>query len=178
MGRFAETPSEGHALSLGTRGSNLFWTCFIGNVITGVVWITMIRTILHAAFLVALLNPAWGKATTRLPVIRQPSTVFTVGPGTVVSVHLLDLPFIEPHWAVKYKIDGGELIEVWHPGKDIPVLGGVARLPISALQSMHGILTYSSHPEMIVNFQVVEQKVQGVFTSPAMFSWDVCNMSW
>ena len=108
----------------------------------------MIRKILRAAFLVALLNPAWGKATTELPLVRQPSTVFIVGPGTVLSVHLLDLPFIEPHFAVKYKIDGGELIEVWHPGKDIPVLEG-----------MHGMLTYSTHPEMILNFRVVAQNL-------------------
>jgi hypothetical protein len=118
----------------------------------------MIRKILHAAFLVALLNPTWGKATTELPLVRQPSAVFIVGPGTVLSVHLLDLPFIEPHFAVKYKIDGGELIEVWHPGKDIPVLEG-----------MHGILTYSTHPEMILNFRVVAQKpdqVANMFANP------------
>jgi hypothetical protein len=108
----------------------------------------MIRKILHAAFLVALLNPAWGKATPELPFMRQPSEVFVVGPGTVVSVHLLDLPFSELHWAVKYKIDGGELIEVWHPGKNIPVLEG-----------MHGMLTYSTHPEIILNFRVVQQNL-------------------
>jgi hypothetical protein len=106
----------------------------------------LIRKILHAAFLVALLNPAWGKATAELPLMRQPSKVFIVGPGTVVSVHLLDLPFGELHCVVKYKIDGGELIEVWHPGKNIPVLEG-----------MHGMLTYSTHPEMILNFRVVQQ---------------------
>ena len=49
--------------------------------------------------------------------IRPAGTVFIVGPGTVVSVHLLDLPYVEPHYAVKYKTDGGELIEVWTPGK-------------------------------------------------------------
>jgi hypothetical protein len=57
-------------------------------------------------------------------------------------------PFSELHWAVKYKIDGGELIEVWHPGKNIPVLEG-----------MHGMLTYSTHPEIILNFRVVQQNL-------------------
>src|ERR1700694_5627193 len=108
----------------------------------------MMRKILHAAFLVALLNPAWGKATAELPLMRQPSKVFIVGPGTVVSVHLLDLPFSEQHCAVKYKIDGGELIEVWHPGKNVPVLEG-----------MHGMLTYSTPPEMILSFRVVQQNL-------------------
>jgi hypothetical protein len=105
----------------------------------------MIRKLLQAAFLLALLNPAWGKATAELALMRQPSGVFIVGPGTVVSVHLLDLPFSEVRWAVKYKIEGGELIEVWHPGKNIPVLEG-----------MHGMLTYSTYPEMILNFRVVQ----------------------
>jgi hypothetical protein len=40
----------------------------------------MLRRILHAAFLVALLNPAWGKATAELPLTRQPSKLFIVGP--------------------------------------------------------------------------------------------------
>jgi hypothetical protein len=79
--------------------------------------------------------------------IRPAGTVFIVGPGTVVSVHLLDLPYVEPHYAVKYKTDGGELIEVWTPGKDVLVLEG-----------MHGILTYSTHPERILSFRVVGQE--------------------
>jgi hypothetical protein len=52
----------------------------------------MTRKIPQAAFLVALLNPAWSKATAELHLIRQPGTVFIVGPGTVVSIHRLDLP--------------------------------------------------------------------------------------
>jgi hypothetical protein len=49
-------------------------------------------------------------------------------------------------FAIKCQTDGGELIEVWHPGKDIPVL-----------QGMHGMLTYSTHPEMVRSFRVVTQ---------------------
>jgi hypothetical protein len=106
----------------------------------------VMRKVLQMACLAACLTPAWARTTLESSVIRQPSTVFIVGPGTVVSVHLLDMPFIGPHYVVKYKTDDGELIEVWHPGKDIPVLEG-----------MHGMLTYSTHPEMVRSFRVVTQ---------------------
>ena len=108
----------------------------------------MIKKILRAAFLVTLLNPAWGKATTKLPLGRNPCSVFIVGPGTIVSVDQLDLPFIELHYAVKYKTDDGQLIEVWAPGKGIVLLEG-----------MHGELTYSTHPERILNFRPVGRKI-------------------
>ena len=107
----------------------------------------MLRKLLQIVALTACLTPAWSKPTSELPFTRQPSTVFTVGPGTVLSVHLLDLPFVNPHYVVKYKTDGGELIEVWTPGKDVFVLEG-----------MHGLLTYSTDPEKILNFRVVAQK--------------------
>ncbi len=107
----------------------------------------MLSKLLQIAALTACLTPAWGKPTLELSFIPQPSTVSIVGPGTVLSVHLLDLPFVKQRYAVKYETDGGELIEVWTPGKDVLVLEG-----------MHGILTYSSHPEKILNFRVVEQK--------------------
>jgi hypothetical protein len=103
--------------------------------------------LLQIVALTACLTPAWGKATSQLSFVRQPITVSIVGPGTVVSVHLLDLPFIKPYYAVKYKTDGGELIEVCTPGKDVLLLEG-----------MHGIMTYSTHPEKILGFRVVEQK--------------------
>jgi hypothetical protein len=109
----------------------------------------MLRKLLQTMALIACLTPAWGKETLKLPVFRQPSTVFVVGPGTVMTVHLLQLPFLEPHYAVKYKTDSGELIEVWTPRKDILVVDG-----------MHGILTYSINPERILNFRVVEQTQQ------------------
>ena len=112
----------------------------------------MLSKLLQIVALTACLTPAWGKSTSELSFIRQirqPSTVSIVGPGTVLSVHRLDLPFIKPrYYAVKYKTDGGELIEVWTPGNDILVLEG-----------MHGILTYSTHPEKILRFRVVEQKL-------------------
>jgi hypothetical protein len=103
----------------------------------------MLSKLLQIVALTACLTPAWGKATSELSFVRQPNTVSIVGPGTVVSVHLLDLPFIKQHYAVKYKTDDGELIEVWTYGKDILVL-----------QGMHGILTYSTHPEKILNFRL------------------------
>ena len=107
----------------------------------------MLSKLLQIVALTPRLTPAWGKPTSELSVIRQPSTVSIVGPGTVLSVHFLDLPFVKPHYVVRYKTDGGELIEVWTPGKDVLVLEG-----------MHGILTYSTHPEKILSFRVVEQK--------------------
>ena len=102
------------------------------------------RKVLQIALVAALLVPASAKTTLEISVIRQPSTIFTVGPGTVVSVHLLDMPFIRSCYVVKYKTDAGELIEVWHPGKDIPVF-----------QGMHGMLTYSIHPDRVRSFRVV-----------------------
>jgi hypothetical protein len=102
------------------------------------------RKLLQMACLAVFLTPAWAKTTLELSVIRQPCTISTVGPGTVVSVHLLDVPFTQPHYVIKYKTDDGELIEVWHPGRNLPVLEG-----------MHGMLTYSSHPEMVRSFRVV-----------------------
>ena len=107
----------------------------------------MLSKILQIVVLTACLTPAWGKSVSEVSFIRQPSTVSIVGPGTVLSVKLLDLPFIKPRYAVKYQTDGGELIEVWTPGNDVLVLEG-----------MHGILTYSTHPEKILGFRVVEQK--------------------
>jgi hypothetical protein len=104
----------------------------------------MLSKLLQIVALTACLTPAWGKSASELSFIRQPSTVSIVGPGTVLSVHLLGLPFIKPHYAVKYKTDGGELIEVW---------------TIFALEGMHGILTYSTHPEKILSFRVAEKKL-------------------
>ena len=104
------------------------------------------RKLLQMACLAVCLTPAWAKTTLEISELRQPCTIFIVGPGTVVSVHLLNVPFIEPRYVVKYKTDDGELIEVWHPGRDLPVLEG-----------MHGMLIYSTHPEMVRGFRVVTQ---------------------
>lgn len=107
----------------------------------------MLRKLLQIMALAACLKLAWGKETLELSFFRQPSTVAVAGPGTVVTVHLLQLPFIEAHYAVKYETDAGELIEVWTPRKDVLVVEG-----------MYGILTYSTNPERILNFRVVGQK--------------------
>jgi hypothetical protein len=104
------------------------------------------RKLIQMACLAVCLTPAWAKTTSEVSVFRQLCTIFIAGPGTVVSVHLLDIPFIEPHYVVKYKTDDGELIEVWHAGRDLPLREG-----------MHGMLTYSTHPEMICSFRVVSR---------------------
>jgi len=102
------------------------------------------RKLLQMACLAVCLTSAWAKTTLKSSVIRQPCTIFIAGPGTVMSVRLLDVPFAEPHYVVKYKTDDGELIEIWHPRSDLLVLEG-----------MHGMLTYSTHPEMIRGFRVI-----------------------
>lgn len=96
------------------------------------------------AFLALCLNPAWPTPINRVLTIPQPRTTFTVGPGTIISVRIVDLPFVETHYAVQYRTDDGELIEVWHPGRNLILVKG-----------MHGMLTYSTHPERIVRFRVV-----------------------
>lgn len=55
---------------------------------------------------------------------------------------------MEAHYAVKYKTDDGQLIEVWSPGKNMLLLEG-----------MHGELTYSTHPERILDFRLVRRRV-------------------
>jgi|GraSoiStandDraft_8_1057269.scaffolds.fasta_scaffold47864_3 hypothetical protein len=80
--------------------------------------------------------------------IRQPSYVFIAGPGTVVSVRLLDLPFIKPRYSVEFKTDDGELIQVWHSGKRISLVKG-----------MRGMLTYSKHPDGILEFRMVDRNL-------------------
>jgi hypothetical protein len=105
------------------------------------------RRILHATIFIALLNPASATVTKKQNLVFQPSSVFVVGPGSILSVRHLNLPFIKPFYAVRYKLDSGELIEVWTPADGIILLKG-----------MHGILTYSSYPEKIVNFVPLGEK--------------------
>src|SRR5215469_1004696 len=64
----------------------------------------------------------------------------TVGPGTVISLRRLDLPFSRQIYVVKYRTDAGSIIEVWHQGT------------LEIIPGMHGILTYSQHPEQITSF--------------------------
>jgi len=80
--------------------------------------------------------------------IREPSSVFIAGPGTVVSVRFLDLPFIKPRYSVEFKTEDGELIQVWHCGK-----------AISLVEGMRGMLTYSRHPDGVINFRIIERNV-------------------
>ena len=54
------------------------------------------------------------------------------------------MPFVGAHYAVRYRTDDGELIEVWEPGRNLLLVKG-----------MHGLLTYSTHPERILRFRVV-----------------------
>jgi hypothetical protein len=105
------------------------------------------RKFIPLALLMVCLTPLWGKMDTAARVLRQPSSAFRIGPGTVTSVHIIDLPFGGRRFAIKYQTDRGEMIEVWHPADDSPVLKG-----------MYGMLTYSTNPEMVVNFQVMQQK--------------------
>src|ERR1039458_9138549 len=55
----------------------------------------MLSKLLQIIALIACLTPVWGKSTSELSFIRQPSAVSIVGPGTVLSVYFLDLPFIK-----------------------------------------------------------------------------------
>jgi hypothetical protein len=100
----------------------------------------------HVVVMVLLIASAWGKPTVRQDHISQPSSKFTIGPGIVIAVRALGAPFIGRCYTVKYKSDGGELIEVRHPRQDIPVLEG-----------MYGLLTYSTNPEMILDFRIIER---------------------
>ena len=109
----------------------------------------MLRTTLQLFLMVVCLNAAWGKATTARTALQQPRTVFVVGPGTILSVHFMDLPFVDPYYAIRYRTDDGELIEVATHGGQIVLLEG-----------MHGMLSYSTHPERIVNFQMSGQKLE------------------
>ena len=103
----------------------------------------MKQTLLGLSLLFVCLCPAWCKQAPEARLIPGLINVVTVGPGTVISVHALDLPFSEPCYVVKYKTDEGRVLEIWHHGE------------LSVMQGMHGILTYSSRPEMILHFRVM-----------------------
>jgi hypothetical protein len=115
----------------------------------------MTRRLLKISFLILCimgLSVARGEATFNLSVtpqpIRAPTTVFIAGPGTVVSVRFLDLPFMKPRYSVEFKTEGGELIQVWHCGKAIALVEG-----------MRGMLTYSRHPDGVIDFRIVERNL-------------------
>lgn len=106
----------------------------------------MTKRLLLMICLAASVTPAWAETTLHFSEVRQPSTTFVVGPGMVVSVDVVDMPFTKPRHVVKFKTDGGQLIEVSQPGGDILLLPG-----------MYGIMTYSTHPEMIRRFRLMRQ---------------------
>jgi hypothetical protein len=103
----------------------------------------MRQTFLYISLLIVCLCPAWAKPVPAWRSIPGLVNVVTVGPGTVVSIQALDLPFSEKCYVVKYKTDKGRVLEIWHHGE------------LSVMQGMHGILTYSSSPEMILGFRVM-----------------------
>ncbi len=105
----------------------------------------MKRTLLCVGLLSVLFHMAWASRTPGHGTIPPFSGVVTVGPGTVVSIRALDLPFTDKCYVVKYRTDEGKLVEIWHHG-ELPVLPG-----------MHGMVTYSYSPEMIVQFRVVQR---------------------
>jgi hypothetical protein len=76
--------------------------------------------------------------------IPPPSSVVTVGPGTVISVRVLDLAFAGKYFVVTYGTDRGGIIEVWHRGKLVVVPG------------MHGMMTYGTNPETILDFRIID----------------------
>jgi aconitase B len=104
---------------------------------------------LQLAILCLSAASAWAVPTGHPDRISQPTWSFTVGPGTIVSVQALDLPFVGRSYIVKYKTEKGEVIEIRDLRHNIPVL-----------QGMHGLLTYSTSPEMILNFKVIESKAE------------------
>lgn len=106
------------------------------------------RRAFQFALLWLCLATAWGLPTERATPVPQPTWTFTVGPGTIIAVRPLDVPFVGRSYVVRYKTERGELIEIRDRRQRIPVL-----------QGMHGLLTYSTNPEMILNFKVVESKV-------------------
>jgi hypothetical protein len=104
---------------------------------------------LQVAILSLCVASAWGLPTGRPSHFSEPNWTFTVGPGTIITVQALDVAFIGRCYTVRYKTERGELIEIRHLQHNIPVV-----------QGMHGLLTYSTNPELILNFQVLEKQAK------------------
>jgi hypothetical protein len=105
----------------------------------------MKQTLLCLMLLPVLFSAAAASRAPAHGAIPPVSTVVTLGPGTVVSIRILDLPFVDKCYVVKYRTDEGRLVEIWHHGQ------------LSVLPGMHGMLTYSNSPEMILQFRVVQR---------------------
>jgi len=106
-----------------------------------------VKRALQIAILSLSVASAWGLPAEHPNHISRPNWTFTVGPGTIIAVHAVDVPFAGRYYTVRYRTEKGELIEVRNLRQNPPVIEG-----------MHGLLTYSTSPEMILNFQVVENK--------------------
>jgi hypothetical protein len=88
---------------------------------------------------------SWSTPLMRAPKIPQPNFTYTVGPGMIVSLRLLDLPIGQSRCVVTYQTDAGEIFEIRHrrPKDEFLLLKG-----------MHGFLTYTTNPEQIIQFRV------------------------
>ena len=106
---------------------------------------TMKQSLLCFLLVITLLYPAWATVAPGRALIPRPSSVATVGPGTVISVRVLNVPFSVRYYVITYGIDRGKVIEVWHHGKLLVAPG------------MHGVMTYSTNPEMILDFRVIQR---------------------
>ncbi len=111
------------------------------------------------AFLAVCPISASAEATTHRFVIRQPATTFTIGPGTVMSVRGLDMPFVGMYYAIQYRSDDGELIELWHSDRNLLLVKG-----------MHGMLTYSTQPERVLQFRVLAPTPKEIPAHPPVTS--------
>jgi hypothetical protein len=103
----------------------------------------MRRTLSFILSLLLLTAVASGTSSMRRAAELQPTFAYTVGPGTIVSLRLLDLPFGKRRYVVTYQTDAGEILEIWQPKDEVPLLKG-----------MYGFLTYTTNPERIIEFRV------------------------
>jgi hypothetical protein len=85
----------------------------------------------------------------------KPQFAYTVGPGTIVSLRLLDLPFGKRRYVVTYQTDSGEIYEIWQPKDEVPLLKG-----------MHGFLTYTTNPERVIEFRVTQRQAPPPTSAP------------
>jgi hypothetical protein len=107
----------------------------------------MPRTITLLLSLLLVSSGAFGTPSMRQRYVSQPSFAYTVGPGTVVSLRLMDLPFGKRRYVVTYQTDAGEILEIWQPKDEVPLLKG-----------MYGFLTYTTNPERVIEFRVTQRQ--------------------
>jgi len=107
----------------------------------------MRRTLSSTLCLLLLSATAFSTPYVRKAADLQPNFAYTVGPGTIVSLRLLDLPFGKRRYVVTYQTDAGEILEIWQPKDEVPLLKG-----------MHGFLTYTTNPERVIEFRVTQRQ--------------------